>query len=143
HMREMAKDMAPHFGGDLAASMQYVQDIMRTGRSDLKAQLSMEQQIKIQDVADRLAAKYPTAPMNMIYGYANLQATGNPGAPKLLKYISEQFKREGTISGEQFDRTDKYHYAELNQAAWIHRETMNLQAQKAIIDAAGEEGKVA
>lgn len=144
NQREMAQKFAEYFDNDLGQASQYIQDIYSKGRSDLDPGMSLEQQVKISDYTDRLAAKYPTAPINLLRTYALNEFTGKKAdARKLLDYLSSNFKREGTISGEQFDVNDKNHKATLAQSAWIHSEQIALQRQKAVLDAAGEEGQTA
>lgn len=143
HMQDLAKDFAPYFNNDLAKAQQYVMETTNTGQSSLKPNMSLEQQIKVQDMADRLAAKYPTAPMNLLMTYGNLMATGREKpAGELLSYLSKNYKREGDISGEQFRITDDYHRKMMAQTMAIHADSINLARQKTIIDAAGDDGKI-
>lgn len=143
HFQTLAEKIAPHVGGFANAS-KYLQDVTNTGFSNIQYGTTPEENLKVMEESRKMMEEIPDAPPNLIMTYGLLKANGmEKPANDLLTSLSKQFRTKGRIAQEQFNITNQYHKDELAARLRMHYESLNLEAQKTMLEAAGRDGQIA
>lgn len=161
-MLDMAKDMAPRFGGDMQATLQYLNNPAAATQQPGFTPTEFEQ---LSNAVDKLHNISPTAPPNLLM-YGGLAAvTGKKDVlDRVMTTLSDHYPTSGDIAQKNFDVTSGQKKTELAQGQQrigleaqrnqidrdslglrteIERGNLNLSQLKAISEGAGEQGKLA
>ncbi len=141
HFLQMAEKFVPRFGGDLAKAQQYVSEVTGRGYSNLRPSFTPEEENMIQGTIEKLSAKSPMAPLNLLRTYANAQFAGDKVLADAAMKIISTMPTEGQVKSYEFNTNNNFHRDQLKQEAWIHSENHDIAVKNAIREAGGEEAR--